>query len=159
MRKKIVTLALQGGGSHGAFTWGVLDRLLEDPRIEIDGEAYWDGGFTANPPILPLLHLCKARDIVLVLLHSHPRVKTPVTVDEIGARLTEIGFSAALSTELQGIALAQFEARRGWFAFGRLERRLRALRDAGRSQTELWLAQNFEHLGKRSTLSLDRFLG
>ncbi|MEO0981774.1 MAG: patatin-like phospholipase family protein [Pseudomonadota bacterium] len=33
---KRINLALQGGGAHGAFTWGVLDRLLEDPRIEID---------------------------------------------------------------------------------------------------------------------------
>ena len=31
-----VNLALQGGGSHGAFTWGVLDRLLEDGRIEFE---------------------------------------------------------------------------------------------------------------------------
>jgi NTE family protein len=32
----LVDLALQGGGSHGAFTWGVLDRLLEEPRLEIE---------------------------------------------------------------------------------------------------------------------------
>lgn len=32
-----INLALQGGGAHGAFTWGVLDRLLEDASIEIDG--------------------------------------------------------------------------------------------------------------------------
>jgi len=32
-----VNLALQGGGSHGAFTWGVLDALLADPRIGIEG--------------------------------------------------------------------------------------------------------------------------
>lgn len=32
---KTVSLALQGGGAHGAFTWGVLDRLLEDERVEI----------------------------------------------------------------------------------------------------------------------------
>jgi NTE family protein len=32
-----VNVALQGGGSHGAFSWGVLDRLLEDARIQIDG--------------------------------------------------------------------------------------------------------------------------
>jgi NTE family protein len=31
----LIDLALQGGGSHGAFTWGVLDRLLEEPRLEI----------------------------------------------------------------------------------------------------------------------------
>ncbi len=35
--KKVVNLALQGGGAHGAFTWGVLHRLLEEPRFEIDG--------------------------------------------------------------------------------------------------------------------------
>nr|WP_294524454.1 patatin-like phospholipase family protein [uncultured Rhodopila sp.] len=33
----LIDLALQGGGSHGAFTWGVLDRLLEEPWIKIDG--------------------------------------------------------------------------------------------------------------------------
>jgi NTE family protein len=36
-RIRHIDLALQGGGAHGAFTWGVLDRLLEDERIEIDG--------------------------------------------------------------------------------------------------------------------------
>ena len=35
-KKKAVNLALQGGGAHGAFTWGVLDRLLEDDRLEIE---------------------------------------------------------------------------------------------------------------------------
>jgi NTE family protein len=34
---KLVDLALQGGGAHGAFTWGVLDRLLQEPRLEIEG--------------------------------------------------------------------------------------------------------------------------
>jgi NTE family protein len=37
VKTKPLNLALQGGGAHGAFTWGVLDRLLEDERIEIDG--------------------------------------------------------------------------------------------------------------------------
>ncbi len=36
-QKKTINLALQGGGAHGAFTWGVCDRLLEDPRVEIEG--------------------------------------------------------------------------------------------------------------------------
>ena len=36
-RLKMVNLALQGGGAHGAFTWGVLDRLLEDERIGFEG--------------------------------------------------------------------------------------------------------------------------
>src|SRR5512135_2902858 len=33
----LVDLALQGGGAHGAFTWGVLDRLLEEPWLRVDG--------------------------------------------------------------------------------------------------------------------------
>src|ERR1700736_7065798 len=35
--RKPVNLALQGGGAHGAFTWGVIDQLLDDGRIEIEG--------------------------------------------------------------------------------------------------------------------------
>jgi NTE family protein len=38
-RRKRINLALQGGGAHGAFTWGVLDQLLEDGRLEIEGIA------------------------------------------------------------------------------------------------------------------------
>jgi NTE family protein len=37
MAVRSINLALQGGGAHGAFTWGVLDRLLEDERIAIEG--------------------------------------------------------------------------------------------------------------------------
>src|SRR5260370_7943077 len=33
----LIDLALQGGGAHGAFTWGVLDRLLDEPRLQIEG--------------------------------------------------------------------------------------------------------------------------
>ncbi|HHY03024.1 MAG TPA: patatin-like phospholipase family protein, partial [Paracoccus sp.] len=34
---KPINLALQGGGAHGAFSWGVLDRLLEGDEIDIAG--------------------------------------------------------------------------------------------------------------------------
>jgi len=34
-KRRVINLALQGGGAHGAFTWGVLDRLLEDDFLEI----------------------------------------------------------------------------------------------------------------------------
>ena len=36
-KRKPINLALQGGGTHGAFTWGVLDRLLEEDCFEIEG--------------------------------------------------------------------------------------------------------------------------
>lgn len=35
--QKVVNLALQGGGTHGAFTWGVLDRLLDEDRLAFEG--------------------------------------------------------------------------------------------------------------------------
>jgi NTE family protein len=156
--------------------------------VEINGEPYWDGGFTANPPLFPLIHQCRARDMMIVLLHSVTPAGTPKTANEIYSRLTEISFSAAISTELQAIALARREARRGMFAFGRLERRLRnlnihsiesrdfmnqlnrlsrlnthapflqALRSEGRQRTAKWLDANFAHIGVRSSYNLAQFL-
>ncbi len=41
---KLANLALQGGGSHGAFTWGVLERLLQEPGFEIDGVSATSAG-------------------------------------------------------------------------------------------------------------------
>lgn len=49
--RKTVNLALQGGGSHGAFAWGVLDRLLEDGRLDIEGICATSAG-TMNACVL-----------------------------------------------------------------------------------------------------------
>jgi predicted acylesterase/phospholipase RssA len=38
IKKEVINLALQGGGAHGAFTWGVVDRLLEDERLNDRGD-------------------------------------------------------------------------------------------------------------------------
>ncbi|MHB9835555.1 patatin-like phospholipase family protein [Paraburkholderia terrae] len=42
--RKLIALALQGGGAHGAFTWGVIDRLLEDGRLAIEGVSATSAG-------------------------------------------------------------------------------------------------------------------
>ena len=157
--------------------------------VEIDGEAYWDGGLTANPPLFPLVHKCVARDIVVVLLHPQPHSHVPKTADDIWHRLTEMGFSSTFFTELQGLMLAQREAKRGWFSLGRLERRLRllnmhvvesqelmsqlgkhsklnahpsfinGLHEEGRQCAETWLERNFHQLGVRSSFSFARMFG
>lgn len=157
--------------------------------VEIDGEAYWDGGLTANPPLFPLVHKCVARDIVVVLLHPQPHDHVPRSADGIWHRLTEMGFSSTFFTELQGLMLAQREAKRGWFSFGRLERRLRhlnmhvvesqelmsqlgrhsklnahpafihGLHEEGRQRAEAWLERNFRQLGVRSSFQLARLFG
>lgn len=173
-----------------------LDTLLASAclpalhhAVEIDGEAYWDGGLTANPPLFPLLHKCDARDIVVVLLHPQPHQKTPVSANDIWHRLSEMNFSSTFFTELQGLMLAKREASRGWFFAGRLERRLRhlnmhmieskelmsqlgmhsklnanpafinGLHEEGRLHAQAWLEKNFEQLGVRSSFSLARLFG
>ena len=156
--------------------------------VEIDGEAYWDGGLTANPPIFPLLHLCSARDLLVVLLHPCSRPGTPTSIQEIGQRLSEISFSSAFFTELGGLALAKREAENAMFAFGTLERRLRKLNmhlveandlmsqldvmsklntktsfihglyDEGRQAAGRWLEKNFHMIGLKSSFDLGRYL-
>lgn len=51
MKKKPVNLALQGGGSHGAFTWGVIDEILADGRLEVEGISGTSAG-AANAVLL-----------------------------------------------------------------------------------------------------------
>ena len=153
--------------------------------VEIDGETYWDGGLTANPPLRPLLYECEARDMLVVMLQPLRRTQVPATADGIMQRLAEISFSSALAVELQGIALAKREAERAFFPLGRLDRRLRrfnlhligsedfmsrlsvlskldtepafieALRNEGRRRAEEWLQKNFMHIGARSSFALD----
>ncbi|WP_395822914.1 patatin-like phospholipase family protein [Collimonas sp.] len=156
--------------------------------VEIDGEAYWDGGLTANPPIFPLLHLCASPDVVAVLLHPFRRPVTPTSTDEIGQRLSEISFSSTFFTELGGLALAKHEACADPQARGKMHERLRelqihvidsdavmsqlsvssklntkasfihALHDAGRQRADIWLAEKFTGNKLHPNFDLDQFL-
>jgi NTE family protein len=156
--------------------------------VEIEGEAYWDGGLTANPPIFPLLHLCSSPDIIAVLLHPFHRPLTPTSTDEISQRLSEISFSSTFFTELGGLALAKRETEADPEARGKLHERLKelqihvidsdalmsqlsvasklntkasfihALRDAGRARAEHWLAEKFAGGELQSNFDLARFL-
>ncbi len=58
---KTVNLALQGGGAHGAFTWGVLDRLLEEKRIDIEGISATSAG-AMNATVLTAGYAIGGRD-------------------------------------------------------------------------------------------------
>lgn len=102
------------------------------PRIHrpvlIDGEAYWDGGYCANPAIAPLFYHCTSRDVLLVLLSPLKHESTPRTVQEINARIAELAFSASFMREMQGFVQAAGFAGELLGARGRLERRLHQLR-------------------------------
>jgi NTE family protein len=71
--------------------------------VEIDGEAYWDGGFSANPPIRQLAIETTAEDILLVQLMPEQAPGTPKNAREIGAHLTRLAFGEPLLKELEGL--------------------------------------------------------
>jgi len=98
--------------------------------VEIDGEAYWDGGFTANPAIYPLMYECSTPDILLILLNPLVRPRAPRSAEEIAARSVELGFSTTFLREMRMIAHARrhIGAERGWLPMGRFERKLMDLR-------------------------------
>lgn len=80
---------------------------LMHQAIEIDGDAYWDGGFSGNPLITPLIRESAARDILLVQINPVERPGTPRMAQDILNRLNEISFNANLKKELRGIAMFQ----------------------------------------------------
>ena len=168
-----------------------LDVLLASaclPRlhhaVEIDGQPYWDGGYTANPAVFPLFYDCDARDVLLVLLSPLAREGTPRTVEEIDARIAELAFSANFMREMRMFAQATEFAGPALLPLGRLERRLHKMRlhmvdssdlaSLQRSQTKLlaygpflerlrgqgrerataWIAEHFESVGRRSTIDV-----
>ncbi len=98
--------------------------------VEIDGEAYWDGGFTANPAIYPLIYECQARDLLLVLLNPLTIAEAPRSAEDIAARTMELGFSTTFLREMRMIAHARSDIAEsaGWLPLGRHERRLMGLR-------------------------------
>ena len=69
--------------------------------VEIDGTPYWDGGFSANPPLMALVETCPARDVVLVQINPLLAERAPRTPREIRNRIAEIAFGRPLAEELE----------------------------------------------------------
>src|SRR4051794_11861310 len=77
------------------------------PAGGIAGEAYWDGGYAANPPLRALGGAGGPADIVLVRTTPVERPDPPVGASGVAERVDEIAFGAALRQELRSLALAQ----------------------------------------------------
>ena len=151
--------------------------------IEIDGEPFWDGGYSGNPTITPLVRECTSRDTILVQINPVERPGTPRTARDILNRLNELSFNAVLLKELRMIALLRQIANPGdcegaqWAAM-RIHRiaseqmtalgyssKLNAeweflcmLRDEGRRAAAAFFAAHGDDLGRRSSLDLDALL-
>ena len=105
-KAKRVNLALQGGGAHGAFAWGVLDRFLEDGRIEIEGLSGTSAG-SMNAVVYAYGHLAGGVDGARAALHDFWH-----SVSEYGTQFNPVkrmpwdklfaGFGATDSIAFQG---------------------------------------------------------
>jgi len=71
--------------------------------VEIEGEPYWDGGYTANPPIYPFFRTTETEDVLVVQINPVVRVGEPHSAQEIMNRVNEITFNASLIAEYRAI--------------------------------------------------------
>ena len=145
--------------------------------VEIDGEAYWDGGYMGNPVLFPLIDECDAQDLIIVQINPIRRKEVPRRAQDIHNRLNEITFNSSLIKELRSIMLLKalvdeegfnraqhkdmllhwIDAADELQALG-VSSKLNAewdflvhLHDIGWRTTEAWLEQNFDRLGREST--------
>jgi NTE family protein len=151
--------------------------------VEIDGEAYWDGGYSGNPTITPLVRECESQDTIIVPINPIERKGTPRRANDILNRLNEVAFNAVLLKELRMIALlrkvadpgdeegAKWARMRVHYVTNDIMSQLNAsskliaewdffcmLRDEGRQSAQAFLDRHAENLGRRSTLDLDVLL-
>jgi NTE family protein len=151
--------------------------------IEIDGEAYWDGGYSGNPTLTPLIRECKSQDTILIPINPIERPGVPRSATDILNRLNEVSFNAVVLKELRMMALLRKVADPG-DGEGRLWKEMRVhsvtnsimaelgassklnaewpffafLRDEGRKAAEAFLDAHATDLGKRSTADIDVLL-
>jgi NTE family protein len=151
--------------------------------VIIEGDAYWDGGYMGNPAIFPLIYDCESPDVVIVEVNPLTREGVPRTTTEIVNRVNEISFNSSLMREMRAIAfvtkLIEDETVEG-SGVSRLKKMLvhhispggtvealgvaskynpdfeflLSLKQLGRERTADWLAENFDALGKRSSINI-----
>jgi NTE family protein len=152
--------------------------------VEIEGEAYWDGGYTGNPALFPLYEPDLPDDIVIVSINPLRRDKVPETPMEIQNRVNEISFNSALMGELRAINFV-----RRLIAEGRMEPGvmkavnlhmiaddglmnelsagtklsptpllLERLKEAGRAAADRFLATDAGRIGEETTLNISSLM-
>lgn len=154
------------------------------PAVEIDGRTYWDGGYSANPPLMPLVQ-DGPDDALIVLIVPSEFDGVPDSASEIEARETEFIFMSGFLREAELLAQATKQAKESnWPFLGRLEKQLRrmrwhvidggavtreldpesrglaytpfleSLRDAGREHADRWIAETGVLVGRTSSADL-----
>jgi NTE family protein len=150
--------------------------------VEIEGEHYWDGGYSGNPAIHPLIYNCTSRDIMLVQINPIKRDKLPTAAAEIVDRMNEITFNAGLLAEMRAIDFVKRLIAQGkldashykdvlmhridggelledYNAASKIStnsQMIHKLRDMGRDATKKWLKTHIDDIGNKATLNIAR---
>ncbi len=144
--------------------------------VEIDGEPYWDGGWTGNPAIAAVLRDMDVRDLIVVRIDPGAREETPRTLSQINDRMIEIGFNSTFWLEMGAIAVVLLLQDEGvpiiirtFFHCIEVPPELVKLASSskmntdpafledlfrmGRQTADAWLAENSAAVGQRSTFN------
>lgn len=150
--------------------------------VEIQGEFFWDGGFIGNPPIFPIIYSCQSQDVVIVHINPINRKGVPKNVTEILNRVNEISFNSSLMREMRAISFVSKLIDNKTIAEGKMKKMfihsirsdeemathsvsskmntdwnfLIYLKDKGREVAKLWLEENYDKIGKSSSVDLDK---
>jgi NTE family protein len=154
------------------------------PAVEIDGEPYWDGGYTGNPAIAPFLREGCVSDLIIIGINPLVRNETPRHAREIINRVNEISFNSTFWLELTAIAVILEMVDEGLIDAARVpsirfhgidaghilaalgasskmnnsRAFIEYLFGLGSAAVDTWLAENRAAIGKRSTLDLKQLL-
>lgn len=153
--------------------------------VEIDGDHYWDGGYTGNPALWPLFYESEIRDLLIVHVNPIYRPELPKEAYEIENRINEVTFNESLLSELRAIQFVQkliekdmlkdeFKDRYKDVRLHaiRAEHTMRqagvsskfdtswdfltSLRDAGREVAKKWLKENFDKIGVTGSVDIQK---
>lgn len=165
-------------GPDQVLASGCLPFMFQ--TIEIDGEAYWDGGYMGNPAIFPLIYGSQTNDVVIVHINPLNRSEIPKTAKDILNRINEISFNSSLMREMRAIAFVTHLIDDGQLNDDKHRRMLihsiqdeefmeslgvtsklnpdwsfmKKLRDVGRKSATEWLDSHFDDVGTRSSADI-----
>ncbi len=153
--------------------------------VEIDGEDYWDGGYTGNPALFPLFYETNTRDVLVVHLNPVNRPETPVRAPDIMNRINEISFNSSLLKEMRAISFVKrlldddmlkdeyknkfknvlvhcIQSDKAMCDLSVASKFnsdwdfLTDLRDRGRTMMEDWLKEHYDDVGVRPSVNLEK---
>ena len=154
------------------------------PAVEIDGEPYWDGGFTGNPALVRLIRKLPKCDLIIVRIDPINRKEAPRSPRQIHDRILEVAFNSTFWMELSALGVILRFVDEGLLdreRFGRIlfhtieassvmERfpgsskvnnypaLLKFLFDLGRQTADEWLVRNSAAIGDHSTIDMQKLL-